>query len=244
MNDGNGTNDCNGHGTHVAGTTGGTTYGVAKQVTLHAVRVLSCSGSGSNVGRHRRRGLGHPEPRQARRGEHEPWRRHLVGAGSSRRQLDRGRRQLRDRRGQLQRRTRATPLRPALPRQSRSAPRPAPTLARRSPTSGPASTSSRRARASPRPGTPATPRPTRSAGRRWRLRTWRARSLSTSRRTRGASPATATAGADQQLDAEQGHERRAPARRTGCCTRSSAAAVGETRRRRRRRSPRRRTAPP
>ncbi len=39
--------DCNGHGTHVAGTIGGTTYGVAKKVSLHAVRVLSCSGSGS-----------------------------------------------------------------------------------------------------------------------------------------------------------------------------------------------------
>lgn len=43
-------NDCNGHGTHVAGTVGGTTYGVAKAVTLHPVRVLSCSGSGSNSG--------------------------------------------------------------------------------------------------------------------------------------------------------------------------------------------------
>jgi subtilisin family serine protease len=50
ISDGNGTNDCNGHGTHVAGTTGGTTYGVAKQVTIHPVRVLSCSGSGSNAG--------------------------------------------------------------------------------------------------------------------------------------------------------------------------------------------------
>lgn len=50
INDGNGTNDCHGHGTHVAGTVGGTTYGLAKQVTLHAVRVLSCSGSGSNAG--------------------------------------------------------------------------------------------------------------------------------------------------------------------------------------------------
>ena len=50
ITDGQGTNDCNGHGTHVAGTTGGTTYGVAKQVTLHPVRVLSCSGSGSNSG--------------------------------------------------------------------------------------------------------------------------------------------------------------------------------------------------
>jgi len=43
-------NDCNGHGTHVAGTVGGTVYGVAKQVRLYAVRVLSCSGSGSNSG--------------------------------------------------------------------------------------------------------------------------------------------------------------------------------------------------
>jgi subtilisin family serine protease len=50
VNDGQGTNDCNGHGTHVAGTTGGTTYGVAKQVTLHPVRVLACSGSGSTTG--------------------------------------------------------------------------------------------------------------------------------------------------------------------------------------------------
>jgi subtilisin family serine protease len=50
VNDGNGTNDCNGHGTHVSGTVGGSTFGVAKQVTLHAVRVLDCSGSGSNAG--------------------------------------------------------------------------------------------------------------------------------------------------------------------------------------------------
>ncbi len=50
INDGNGTNDCNGHGTHVAGTVGGSTYGVAKGVTLHAVRVLGCNGSGSNSG--------------------------------------------------------------------------------------------------------------------------------------------------------------------------------------------------
>lgn len=38
--------DCNGHGTHVAGTIGGATYGVAKDVDLVAVRVLDCGGSG------------------------------------------------------------------------------------------------------------------------------------------------------------------------------------------------------
>jgi aqualysin 1 len=42
--------DCNGHGTHVAGTVGGNTYGVAKGVSLVAVRVLNCSGSGSTSG--------------------------------------------------------------------------------------------------------------------------------------------------------------------------------------------------
>jgi subtilisin family serine protease len=39
--------DCHGHGTHVAGTVGATDYGVAKQVRLYGVKVLSCSGSGS-----------------------------------------------------------------------------------------------------------------------------------------------------------------------------------------------------
>ena len=42
--------DCNGHGTHVAGTVGGSTYGVAKNALLRGVRVLNCSGSGSNSG--------------------------------------------------------------------------------------------------------------------------------------------------------------------------------------------------
>ncbi|MDQ3698171.1 MAG: S8 family serine peptidase [Gemmatimonadota bacterium] len=39
--------DCNGHGTHVAGTAGGTSYGVAKGAKLYAVRVLDCNGSGT-----------------------------------------------------------------------------------------------------------------------------------------------------------------------------------------------------
>jgi len=42
--------DLNGHGTHCAGTVAGTTYGVAKQVQLKAVKVLSASGSGSTTG--------------------------------------------------------------------------------------------------------------------------------------------------------------------------------------------------
>jgi subtilisin family serine protease len=48
MNDGQNGIDCNGHGTHVSGTIGGSTYGVAKGVTLHAVRVLDCSGNGTD----------------------------------------------------------------------------------------------------------------------------------------------------------------------------------------------------
>ena len=50
ISDGLGSNDCNGHGTHVAGTIGGRTYGVAKTVTLIPVRVLNCAGSGTYSG--------------------------------------------------------------------------------------------------------------------------------------------------------------------------------------------------
>ncbi|HLL54964.1 MAG TPA: S8 family peptidase [Myxococcaceae bacterium] len=42
--------DCNGHGTHVGGTIGGSTYGIAKGALLRGVRVLDCNGSGSNSG--------------------------------------------------------------------------------------------------------------------------------------------------------------------------------------------------
>ncbi len=44
------TTDCNGHGTHVSGTIGGSTYGVANAVSLVPVRVLDCNGSGSTSG--------------------------------------------------------------------------------------------------------------------------------------------------------------------------------------------------
>ncbi|HEX5598257.1 MAG TPA: S8 family peptidase, partial [Micromonosporaceae bacterium] len=46
---GGGTEDCHGHGTHVAGTVGGTQYGVAKSPYLVPIRVLNCQGSGTNA---------------------------------------------------------------------------------------------------------------------------------------------------------------------------------------------------
>jgi subtilisin family serine protease len=48
INDGRGTDDCNGHGTHVAGTIGGATWGIAKGVRLVPVRVFGCTGGSSN----------------------------------------------------------------------------------------------------------------------------------------------------------------------------------------------------
>ena len=47
--DGNGTNDCQGHGTNVAGIVGGTQFGIAKNVALHPVRVFNCAGGGATT---------------------------------------------------------------------------------------------------------------------------------------------------------------------------------------------------
>ncbi|MCP3816772.1 S8 family peptidase [Streptomyces sp. A3M-1-3] len=50
IGDGRRGQDCHGHGTHVAGTVGGATYGVAREATLVSVRVLDCQGAGSLSG--------------------------------------------------------------------------------------------------------------------------------------------------------------------------------------------------
>jgi serine protease len=50
VTNGGNANDCHGHGTHVAGTVGGSIHGIAKEVKIHPVRVLGCNGSGANSG--------------------------------------------------------------------------------------------------------------------------------------------------------------------------------------------------
>ena len=50
VSDGRGTSDCHGHGSHVAGTVAGSTFGFANEATIVPVRVLDCSGGGSTAG--------------------------------------------------------------------------------------------------------------------------------------------------------------------------------------------------
>ncbi len=103
--DGGPASDCHGHGTHVGGTVGSTTYGVAKLVTLVAVRVLNCQGSGTNA--QVIQGVdwvtGDHLAGQAGRGKHEPGRRSKPRSRHRDSEVDQRRRQLRGRRRQLER---------------------------------------------------------------------------------------------------------------------------------------------
>ena len=103
VGDGNGTNDCNGHGTHVAGTTGGTTYGVWRNRSRCTPSACSTAAAPGRIGRDRRRRLGDVASRLSVRRAHEPRRRRELGPRHRGDQLDQLRRQLRDRRGQFQR---------------------------------------------------------------------------------------------------------------------------------------------
>jgi hypothetical protein len=84
---GNGS-DCNGHGTHVAGTVGGTTWGVAKIRQPGGRACVGLQRLRHHQRRHRRRGLGDRQPRQAGRSQHEPGRRRQQHAGRSCAELD------------------------------------------------------------------------------------------------------------------------------------------------------------
>ena len=153
--------DCQGHGTHVAGTVAGATYGVAKHAKIVAVRVLGLRRQRQLLGDHRRRRLGHQERRQAGRGQHEPRRRGQRLAGHRREELHRLRRHLRGGRRQRQQGRLHRLPGPHCPRRSPSAPPTPPTPAPRTPTTAPASTSSPPARTSSRRPRTATPAPAR-----------------------------------------------------------------------------------
>ncbi len=102
-----GCDDAHGHGTHTAGTVAGTTWGIAKRVTIHAVRVLDENGSGSDsdvIKGHRLGDAGGQGERLAGGGEHEPGRVRLARLGSGGLQLHRGGGGVRHRGGERQHR--------------------------------------------------------------------------------------------------------------------------------------------
>jgi subtilisin family serine protease len=170
VDDGRNGRDCNGHGTHVSGTVGGSTYGVAKAVHLFSVRVLKCSGSGTtsgviagvdwvtahhispavanmSLGGGASTALDTPSATRSQRAS-PTWLRPATGTSMQR-----------------IRRPRAS-ARPSQSGRARST-----TSDLRSRTSAASSTSSRQARASRPRGRPATRLSTSSAARRWRRRT-------------------------------------------------------------------------
>ena len=183
--------DCNGHGTHVAGTIGGATYGLAKSAALRGVKVLDCSGSGATSGiiagidwvR-----VNHLKPAVANMSLGGGYSSALntatnnlsaagvfvaVAAGN-----------------ENQNACNVSPgRRPA--RRRWSPPPTRPTPARRSPTTAAAWRCTPRASTSRRPGSTAAPTP--SAARRWPRRTWRAWRRST-RAAATRRPARSTAG--------------------------------------------------
>ena len=171
INDGRGTVDCDGHGTHVSGTIAGGTLGVAKEATVVPVRVLGCNGSGATSG------IIAGLDWVARNGIHPAVANMSLGAASR----PRSTRPCATRwprafpwwwRPATATPTPATSRRRASPRPSPSAQPRAPTRARRSPTSAAASICSRRAAASSRRISPRTPPWPRCRAPRWRRRTW------------------------------------------------------------------------
>jgi subtilisin family serine protease len=149
--------DCNGHGTHVAGTVGGTAHGVAKNVKLVAVKVLNCQGSGTLAGV--AQGIDWVTANAAKPAVANM----SLGASGTNVTMENA---VRNSIGS------GVTYAIASGNSGADACDFTPTRSRRSRTSVRAPTSSPRAATSPRPGTPATPRRTRSAARRWRPRTW------------------------------------------------------------------------
>ena len=184
--------DCNGHGTHVAGTIGSATYGVAKSVQPARRARAQLLGLRLDVGHHRGDELAAQQRAAPGRGEHVARRRLLLDAqlgGQQPRQL----RRVPGRRGRQRGPERVQRLAgQRLGGVHDRGLRPHATCAPRSPTTAPAWTATRRVSRSRRPGTTAAR--TRSAARRWRRRTWPASARSTRAATATRRPRACRAG--------------------------------------------------
>ena len=213
--------DCNGHGTHVAGTVGGTKYGVAKDVKLVAVRVLNCAGSGTFAGVIA--GIDWVTADVQATPSRKPAVANMsLGGGANQTVDDAVKRSIAAgvtyglAPATTTAATPATPHRPAPPKPSPSARPNAPTSAPASRTSAPASTSSRPAPPSPRPGSPTTTPRTPSAAPRWPPRTWSAPPPCSSARPR-TPPRRKSATAWSPTPPTASSPTPAPAPRTSSC---------------------------